>query len=296
MKTLIVILTLFISITSCIKKADIKYDDIPQKVVVNGAICPDSAFQIRITLSAPFNQSKKYVDNAIVSVYEDEIYLFDLPNTTNGWYKVWFTPSEGKNYKVEVTVPNFKTVFAETTIPVFPQVLDAYYEKMGDSPNEMGEFEAKTTIIFQDDPSIKNYYVPGRNRYMYEQSKETDESILTESDLDYNPSHYYFSDQMFHGNVKSLQLMGGGSILSFMGQTSFQQDHKHVFSIVSEEYFKGLKIWTIHKYNQSSDGYVNDPLTLLFLGEPIEMYTNVVGGLGVFAGYNSKLILVPAHE
>lgn len=296
MKALFISSLLIVLFASCIKKVDINYDELPRKVVVNGVICPDSAFQVRVTMSSALNESKPFVNNAIVRVYEDDIYLFDLPNTSNGWYKVWFTPSEGKNYKVEVTVPNFETVFAETTIPVFPQILEAYYEKVGQNPNAMGEFEAKTTIIFQDDPSNKNYYVPGRNRYMYEQSKETDESIITESDLDYNPSHYYFSDQMFHGNVKSLQLMGGGSILSFMGQTSFQQDHKHVFSIVSEEYFKGLKTWTIHKYNQSSDGYVNDPLTLLFLGEPIEMYSNVVGGLGVFAGYNSKEISVVAHE
>lgn len=296
MKTTFLFFILTIVFLSCIKKVDIKYDTLPQKIVVNGAICPDSAFQVRVSLSAALNETKQVVNNAIIRVFEDDIYLFDLPHTANGWYKVWFTPSEGKRYKVEVSVPTFETVIAETTIPVFPQILESYYEKVGDSPNEMGEFEAKTTIVFQDDPLLKNFYVPGQNRYIYEQSKEMDESILSESDLDYNPTHYYFSDQLFDGAIKNLQMMGGGTIYSLMGQLSYQQDSKHHFSIVSYEYFQGLKTWTIHKYNQSSDGYVNDPLTLLFLGEPIEMYTNVVGGLGVFAGYNSKLIPVSAHE
>lgn len=296
MKIPLLLCILLLLLISCVKEVDLTVNELPRKVVVNGLIGPDSIFQIRVSLSSAMNEGKQLVDNAIVEVYEDGVYLYSLPNTENGWYKVWATPSEGKYYRVEVSVPGFETVYAETDIPIFPQIIEASYEKVGTGPDVNGNYESKTTIVFQDDPSNKNFYQPGINRYLYEQTRETDESILTESDLDYNPFYYYFSDGLFNGQEKRLQLMGGGIIISFMGEISYQQDYTHVFSIISEEYFKGIKTWTIHKYNQSSESYVNDPLTLLFLGDPIDMYSNVVGGLGVFAGYNSRILSVVPHE
>ena len=289
-------ITALLLLSSCIKEVDIKLNPLPQQVVVNGIICPDSTFKIRVSLSTAMNESKQLVDNAIVKVYQDGVFLYNLPNSGNGWYKVWLSPLEGKKYKIEVFVPNFEMVSAETDIPVFPQIIDASYKKLGGAPDSFGNYEAQTTIIFQDDPEIENFYLPGKNKYFNDQSRETDESILAESDLDYNPYYYYFSDGLFNGQQKSLNLMGGGNIYSFTSAIYYQQDYKHSLSIVSKEYFKGVKKWTVHRYNQSSEGYVNDPLTLLFLGDPIEMYSNVVGGLGVFAGYNSKKILVSANE
>lgn len=295
MKILFLFCTILL-LTSCIKEVKLDVDPLPQKVVVNGFICPDSTFKVHISLTSAMQESKQLVLNATVLVFENDVFLYSLVNQGTGWYGVWASPSEGKKYRIEVSVPNFETVTAETEIPIFPEIQDAWYEKIGANPNEFGTYEAKTTIIFQDDPTRKNYYQPGRNIYLYEQTKETDESILTETDLEYNPYYYYFSDALFDGQVKQLVLRGGGIIQESFSEIYYQQDYTHSFRIVSEEYFKGIKTWTLHSFNQSSDGYINDPLTLLFLGEPIEMYSNVTGGLGVFAGYNSKNIPIPPHE
>lgn len=285
--------------TACIKEVELNHQPLPEKVVVNGIICPDSAFSIRVSLSHGMKEHKKLIDNATISVFENGIFVYHIPNAGNGWYKTFSSPSEGKKYKIEVSVPGFEMVHAETDIPVFPTIIDAWYEKAGviDAPYTSGaSYYATTTIIFQDDPAKNNYYLPGRRVNNTENFKETDESILTESDLNFEPNFYYFSDALFQGQKKTLILNGGGYISQMMGNLYYQQDYKHLFCIVSEEYFKGIKSWTIHKYNQNSDTSVNDPLTLLFLGDPVEMYSNVVGGYGVFAGYNFKYIPVPPHE
>lgn len=290
---------LLLLLTSCIKEVDLNLDNLPERVVVNGAICPDSSFKVRVSFSSGMKEQKKLIENATISVFEDGEFIYYLPHAGDGWYRVWASPIEGKHYRIEVAVPGFEMVYAETDIPVFPPIIDAWFEKAGeiDMPHSPAftNFYASTTIVFQDDPNQDNFYVPSGG-FGSDYTKETDESILTESDLDFDPLYYYFSDALFQGQVKSLTMKGGGTIFQF-GETSyFQDDYKRDFAIVSKEFFWGIKTWTLHKYNQSSDSYVNDPLTLLFLGEPIEMYTNVVGGLGVFAGYNSKQIPVAPHE
>lgn len=291
---------LLLLLTSCVKEVDLNLENLPERVVVNGAICPDSSFKVRVSLTSGMKEQKKIIENATISVFEDGEFIYYLPHAGDGWYRVFASPTEGKHYRIEVTVPGFDMVSAETDIPVFPPIIDAWYEKAGEMDmydNTVSKsYHATTTIVFQDDSEKENFYVPGPNRFLYDQSKETDESILTESDLNFNPHHYYFSDALFQGQVKSLILTGGGYINQIAGMTIYQDDYKHNFTIVSKEFFMGIKTWTLHKYNQSSDSYVNDPLTLLFLGEPIEMYTNVGGGYGVFAGYNSKKIPVAPHE
>ncbi len=303
MKFLFCILLPLILLSSCIKEVDLNLEKLPEKVVVNGTICPDSTFSVRVSLSSAMTEHKKLVDNATIAVFEDGIFIYNLPNSGNGWYTVPNHPIEGKKYKIEVSVPGFEMVYAETDIPVFPTIVDAWFEKAGeiDSPISTAKnYYSTTTIIFQDDPAKKNYYLPGGGGYKSENSKETDESILTESDLNFNPPFHYFSDALFQGQQKTMTLNGGGYIVHFITPNfdvwEYQQDYEHFFSIVSEEFFKGVKSWTIHKYNQNSDTYVNDPLTLLFIGEPVEMYSNVVGGYGIFAGRNSKFIPVAPHE
>ena len=284
-------------LTSCIKEVDLKTNNLPNKVVINGFINPDSTFKVRVTLSSSMHENKEIITNAIVKMYENGNYLFDLTHFGNGWYQVWVKPEEGKHYRVEVTVPNYEMVYATTSIPVFPTIVSSKYEKMEKNQYLDWSYNAMTTINFQDDPSIKNYYQPGVNHYRYEQTKEIDESILTESDLDYQPTHYYFSDLLFNGQQKQLKIMTGGMITeNNFGGFYYQNDYTFPFSIVSEEYFNSIKRWTVHSFNQSSDNHLDDPISLLFLGDPIEMYSNVIGGYGVFAGYNKKLISVPAHE
>ena len=97
----------------------------------------------------------------------------------------------------------------------------------------------------------------------------------------------------FNGSTKNLVLRKGGlAVLDPWGNTYADPYYFLKFKICSYEYYSFRKSWTRHVHNQNSDLNLNDPLTLIFLGDPIKMYTNVSNGLGVFAGYNQTTLTV----
>ncbi|WP_107040342.1 DUF4249 domain-containing protein [Brumimicrobium mesophilum] len=289
------ILSTFLS--SCIKEVNLNLDKLPQKVVVNGLICPDSLFKVHVTLTSTMQGEKELIDNATIKVFKDGVYFSTLGFIGDGWYQGYYATPE-INYKIEVNVPGFETVWAETSIPKYPDIIDAYYEKANSTPDEIGYFHVKTTIIFQDNPNQHNYYQTERVYTFSDQPKEIDASLLTDSELDYNPPFLFFSDALFNGEIKSLTAMGGGSISQSLGggTTYYQSDYTREFGPVSKEYYLGIRSWTQHYYNQSNSSGINDPFIVLFKGEPTEMYSNVQGGYGVFAGYNFQNLEIEAHE
>ena len=70
------------------------------------------------------------------------------------------------------------------------------------------------------------------------------------------------------------------------GTTFFDANYKKLFKSCSLEYYQFRKSWTKHLYNQQTNASLDDPVQLLFLGDPVVLYSNVSGGYGVFAGYN----------
>ncbi|WP_234369164.1 DUF4249 family protein, partial [Brumimicrobium mesophilum] len=219
---------------------------------------------------------KELMNNATVKVFENGIYSSTLSSIGEGWYQGDY-PNIEVNYKMEVTVPGFEMVYAETSIPKYPVIIDTFFEKANSTPDEHGSYESKTTIIFQDDPNEVNYYHAGKNNYFNDITKETDPSILSDSDLKYNPLFYVFTDILFQGKVKNLTIMAGGSISLSPFEDGFifyQNDYKRDFGPVSKEYYLGIKSWAQHYFNQNNDADINDPLSLLFKGEPTEMYSN----------------------
>lgn len=284
-------------LSSCIKEVELNLDELPQKVVVNGLICPDSLFKVHVTLTSAMGVEKELIDNATIKIFKDGIYSTTLAAIGDGWYQGTY-PDPEITYRVEVKVPGFDMVYAETSIPKYPDIVDAFYEKSNSPYDDATFYHAKTTIIFQDDPNQHNYYQTEREYIFSDQPKEIDPSILTDSELNYNPLFLFFSDVLFNGEIKNLTTMGGGWISGGLGggNTNYQNNYKRDFGPVSKEYYLGVKSWTQHYFNQSNDSDINDPLTLLFKGEPTEMYTNVQGGYGVFAGYNFQKLEIDAHE
>ncbi len=278
---------------SCTKELDLEIPARETKVVVNSLFCPDSIMKIHVSLSSGIHQENiPLVENAICNLYEDGVLVKTFDFQEDGYYNSNYMPIAGKKYRIEVEVPNFEKVWAESEVPLLPDSLSGTYFIDYINVWEDG-YSTSVEIEFLDDKSKSNYYEPAFNSYIFEESKETDQSILSDSELDFLPTTYFFSDVLFNGQLKKLRLVGGGKgVFSFGGSLFYDEFYKHNFKIVSEEYYKFRKSWTKHVFNQNTDLHYDDPITLLFLGDPIEMYTNVQGGYGVFAGFNQEEIKI----
>jgi hypothetical protein len=275
---------------SCTKEVDLDIPDLPQKVVVNSLFCPDSVLKIHVSLTANITDSIiNFVDNATVKLYENDILISTINTQQNGFYNSMYIPKVGKEYRVEVEVPGFDVVWAESSIPK-NAVVDSFLCDLSKVSIYDGENSLiLSEFIFNSDKSngLNYYEIPAR--FFYQQF---DESILAENVIEQYPLAFCFSDQLFKSSHYKLVLNGYYDQVILDPLTGAEIDVQYTlpFKTISKEYYNFRKSWTNHVFNQNGDTHYDDPLTLLFLGDPIEMYTNISGGYGVFAGYNVQLV------
>ena len=202
-------------------------------------------------------------------------------------------PIEGKKYKVTVQMSNGDEVWGETTIPSKP---DSCYPLF--TPNVLvyeGDTYGDLELTINDSPLVSNYYellvldtshynndVYSNFWYIY----EIDPVVLNEGDWGYEPFSIYFSDELFRGKKYNFKCTMS-SYIYYVGTVEHDKiiDKAATYlKNMSYSYYKYRKSYTRHIYNAGiqSDGVLN----ILYIGDPVDMYSNVTGGLGVIASYN----------
>ncbi|MEY3425732.1 MAG: hypothetical protein RL679_1090 [Bacteroidota bacterium] len=309
MRTNLFLISTLLICFSCTKEVDLDIPELPQKVVVNSLFCPDSVMQIHVSLTAGITEPKiNNVDNATVKLFENDVLIKTIVSQQNGFYNSMYMPKVGKEYRVEVVVPGFDVVWAEDKVPENGPI-QTFTCKVDDDFNQFGGQNSKTILSFQDIVGELSFFellfYPMVNGNVYLNSgfgvsqtdKTNDFSIVADGDIDMNPLTIYFSDNLFIDQEKELEFNGFGSF-EFNSATNQKIYNYFIadFKSVSKHYYNFRKSWTKHLFNQNSDAHYDDPLTLLFLGDPIEMYSNVTNGYGIFAGYNKQAVTITYVE
>ncbi len=293
---LFLLLVLVALLGSCIKEIDKVPAFEGPKLVVNSLINPDSMVRVNVSLSGSNAQGAQFLNDVNVQLFEDGQLIVVLSYDTLGWYQSNFYPVIGKLYKLVVNSSAYGSVTAQTRIPLLPLELTGIYYKASALPIQINGpvafYDTETEVQFKDAADEANYYEVGENRFLYEQTQEKDPSILMDGDLSYNPLTYYFSDFLFDGANKHLVLRKGGEVSLMQGVEVPIEQYPLRFRSCSSAYYQFRKSWTKHLYNQTLGQNLDDPIQLLFFGDPVVMFSNVQGGYGVFAGYNETIISV----
>lgn len=284
-------LVFLILLGSCVKEMKVNPVFEGSKLVVNSLICPDSIIRVHVSTSSAMGQPITHLEDVELTLYENGLEVGVFFYDTLGWYQNVFYPCAGNSYKLVANSPSLGKLEANTSIPFLPQNLSGTYYKISDVPiSDNGivkYFETESKVVFLDDPLIENYYELGQNKFLYQQTQEKDPSLLSDGDLSYNPRNYYCSDALFNGQEKTFILCKGGYVsLSPFGTFFHDENYQRLIKSCSQEYYLFRKSWTKHLYNQNTVDVLDDPLQILFYGDPVTMYSNVVGGYGVFAGYS----------
>lgn len=307
----------FLALASCIKEIDGNIPNLPTKVVVNCLFNPDSVMTVHVSLTAKSTDNQpKLVSNAELWLYENGALIQYTNSHSDSYYSMNYYPKVGKIYSLKVKVPDFDTVFAQSSIPENCVIQQLTCELLPAPPNvsyaQFGGQDSKVILTFDDDASMKNFYELSflyTNHYMdYETHEDKyttyeslgqateyvqDLSILNDSDIDFYPSYLYFSDNLFNGTQKKVLLRYVGGMDSYYNYLTEESTIEKIpfsvkFKTVSSEYFKFRKSWTRHSFNQNGN-YGASFLDFFMIGDPVTLYSNVQGGLGVFAGFNQQL-------
>ncbi|MBE9468212.1 MAG: DUF4249 domain-containing protein [Bacteroidetes bacterium] len=266
---LLIILTVLINI-SCRKELDnysINYD---KQIVINGFITPDSIVKINVSSTYPANvdnpnKNDVFITDAICLLYENNLFIDTLNYTEKGFYICNFKPTVNKTYKLIVNVKGFNKISATTTIPKKVN-FSVNLERMS------GYLRFDGKIIFKS-PSEDSYFIfnilTKDNTYGYD-------------DLQY---HFYNPDM---GKFVQNECTINENIFTntkFKNKT-YSINIKYLY--VSSDNYTYFWLTTINKdlyLNLKSKKSYKDVKDDIF-AEPVNLYSNINGGLGIFAGYN----------
>lgn len=295
------LLVVFSLLIGCTKEISV---DIPQSrevTVVNSVFLPDSTFIVSLTKTQGIfdNSQVEPISNAEVQLYQNGT-IADTLIFENGLFVSDIRATVAKDYRLRVAISGLEDIEAMDRIPLLPELIGTSFRDSVYAGSE-GDVWSQASITISDRPNEANYYelIIKQN---YRDSKtidvansifgtasvpviydfETNDLVLVnEGQLGFfsftNP---VFSDKLFDGQTYTMKVNYGPKILFSESDGDFNNyDFVVVLRSISENYYNHRKSLTAHLENQESDIWDGT-------GEPVQMFTNIENGYGIFAGYS----------
>jgi hypothetical protein len=265
---------------------DIELPKTDPKVVVNSFFTENSRIKVHLSKSIGILEgtAPDITDASIIlsrnSVVIDTMYL------DSGYYYSHISAEKNKNYSLEIKVPDKETVFCEDIIPE-KTILQEYVCTDSILIDGDGFIINELKLDFEDLPGPSFYEVALEANdviHNYKMGlwfmKNSDPIITSTGLLDYNPRTLIFKDDMFDGKHCSVKIY-------FATRPWSDYNLKIIFRSVSEAYYKYKAKQFAYLYSLENDIFSG-------MGEPVNLYSNITGGYGIFAGYSSveKVIIV----
>lgn len=256
---------------SCRKELDVNYDR-KKKLVVNSLFAVDSIITINLSttysshtdnvdLEINDTNTIPYVKNAEVILLKEGQRLDTLEYIGAGFYKSEYRAQPKTNYSIRVITSQFNTVTASSYVPQHISILST--KKRNDS----------AIISFKDPSEQTNYY------YVFIGSNNP-EGFYVIFNKDVRNLHTgekytrgFFSDEMFNGDTCEV---------SIKNPTYYNTTEKHVYLChINKDYYKYSQL----EDEQRNLELIGDQFFLAF-AEPINVYSNISKGLGIFTGFS----------
>lgn len=315
---LLILINLMVLFSACEKTIEFNGTDTDPKIVVNGLVTPGNPIEITLTKSQSFlsEQYNESLSNAEVNLYIDDVFaekltlyisrdstVYGTAINENMIYRSQAVAESGKTYRLEVSSPGLPPVSCQTTVPdpVNLQQVDTATEIVREEWGERQFLVVK--LKFVDEAKSKDYYriqldeSSGYNLSSYDTVSHTFEysdTVIVSTQVSMNFDKY---DPIFEGNDKADDLISGTPDNQFAifddsgihgteytlqlklntypwyseeGSGNFIEK-KILFYRITSEYYEYLKSANSHFW------YADD-----YFSEPVPVYSNVKGGLGIF--------------
>ncbi len=286
---------------------DFEIDNNESKLVIHAYLSPrDTLVKVYVTESIPiFKEAQPrehiIVTDAVVSLADaareitlqyDSTYLAYLinPDQIGG---IW----PGRTYRLRVS-DNKRSVIAETTVPSEPPVIASY--KVDTSYSSFGDFygrkDTSMTVQFtwNDPPGQGNYYRVAGKALMLTDYREVDPDGNPVIKRGRVTIALQWDDTFGGSEFQSDANSNGGLMQSPLGRISLRRpvfwtedgseigNPVEVRNITVDLLHTDEHYYRYHQTARAHDIAADNPFA-----EPVLLYSNVKGGLGVFASYNS---------
>jgi hypothetical protein len=280
-------------LTSCSKEVVIDLPDHEGKLVINSLFSPDTLLYVHISQSRVTTDTFFLLQNTPVVVlkYTDE--TDTLQSIGNGYYVLRnHIPQVQTRYNIDVFSMEYGKATASDKIPeeaLFEAI--NYVHKAG--IDEEGYSFSSITIRFNDSPIEDNYYELMLMKEFAVSKKKSKKLGLWSNDAVIKNEGYVnevydnliFSDELINGKSHTLAF----NFYHCLDESNIASRYFIHFRSVSENYFFYKKKLMLHFENQFGDIWDGT-------GNPVNLYSNVENGYGIFAGYSEDMDTVIVNE
>jgi hypothetical protein len=275
MKKTIVYLILIILAICCTKEVIIVPPKNNTRIVLNGFIKPESRILLNASITAGiFDTSNYVVSNMKILLFENDLLVDTLTDLGDGNYISNIFPTYTNNYKV-ITQYNGEEILASDYLPDNFKFINIA-ECNNIYTDAEGSKYTSIKIRILDNKECINYYsvkIIFKNEY-HERSLHIfsyNQIIKSEGLGSYYPHELVFKNTIFTQDTTEIQ------VNYFIPS---QSAHSLIVQVkkTSHSYYLYKKQLMKHLYNQNGDIWDG-------VGDPVQMYTNIEGGYGIFAGY-----------
>lgn len=266
----LIALSLPLGFSACEKDADVELPVVESKLVISSFISPeDTIVKVGVTISQPLynnSNSNQYsaVSYATVQITNGTTVQTMAYNADENYYFVSaaiFPITVGTTYNLTVSTPDGKNANASTSIPA--QNATLIYTAEAVNNQSAGDTYAFRTE-WNDTPGAEDYYrLVYYDRFVYNFDTIYQEAFSNN-----------FSDKDKDGTTMKEQF----EIYAYSG-AGFSNGELHLIHASKEYYLYHKKL--------TEAAFSGGPFS-----EPVQMYSNINGGYGVFAGYNPYKIYV----
>jgi hypothetical protein len=303
MKQILIIILFSVVYKSCEKRVPIDLEQQDPKVVVDALYDNTKSFKVGLSRSAMIDNAAgiKPIENATISLYENGTFKTVLDEVGNGVYEITDTLEEGETYKLDIST-EIGNVVATNTMPAIVPVIavDSVVEtQIVDNVFGSTLDALMVYFTFQDMPGSQYYvikviregaemnlgYGDLANMYYYEHNYRPETSGIGEANSVEQYTYLRFEDDLFDQELKTYKF-------------GLVTDRYMVQEYLDMGYIVKLKLYSIseeyYTYLQSLEAYWNAEGD--FFAESINLFSNVEGGLGIFAGASMSEIEVDMTE
>lgn len=283
-----------------------------KKPAVFSMINPDSLIEVRVFWNKPVKDTLPFrtIDGAAVEIEEDGSVVFS-GETVDGVVSTEIYPSEGRQYRLRIGIEGLPEITATTSIPLPSRIGYSLRVNMGGTYStyllvDVGEIATPE--------NVRSVWLSGNGRYedgqlrtiysdLYSDGPFLDDvnavpeasrdAPLRESNINYESRFIRIRRDALKTAVPftfaipasaSFSIEDGVDDLGYPNYKDVKlQDAVVYITSPSDEYDKYER--TSYKHQLESDSF--------FINAPVNVYSNIENGIGIFAGYNRSQVSMP---
>jgi len=284
-----------ILLSSCIKEVPFNGDETDASLTLDAVVANDSVFEVRLEQSVFFlhqENSRKIKENAVLTLHDqtnDLLYEVSTPEEENR-YVFPITVQPSNKYKLTVTHPDFETIESSIktikTVPIIScdtstenNASRIFVDLTWQDPAEEDNFYM--VIVRQTQEAINNYDAPfGHLEFTTEDPNLVEAEIfeIIDDGYTYPIRTAVLTDKSFNGTTKTFHFDFNNPFYFY--ESEDEQNRKIEICLISiNEDF--LNYWlSVQQFGQLEE-----------FSEPLQIYTNVQNGFGIFGSVGYDMVM-----